>query len=196
MTVAFVSGDIGSGKSSFCEALQGLGATWISSDGLVAEIYRKDPTVIAELETALGQNVRDPSGELNRSVLAAAIFSDSAARSSVEAIVHPRVQRMFQEKLSAAATALVVYEVTALKTTTDTSAADVICEVVAQPEVRIERLLAKGYTRDEAAARIAAQLNDTSRRHDVDVIVDNSGSIEDLHAAAQRLYAQWVSARA
>lgn len=196
MTVVFVSGDIGSGKSSFCEALQELGANWISSDQLVAQIYREDLEVIAELETATGRNLRGADGLLDKALLASAIFGDADVRVAVESIVHPRVHALFVAELADSTADLVVYEVTALKTTTDTSLADVVCEVVAQPQVRIERLLAKGYTRADAETRIAAQLNDKSRRHDADVIVENSGSPSDLRAVAQGLYAQWVNARA
>lgn len=196
MTVVFVSGDIGSGKSSFCEAMQRLGATWISSDELVAEIYRDDPSVVAELEAATGHGLRRPGGDFDKSLLASAIFGDTAVRAAVEAIVHPRVQSLFKSKLAAAGTEVTVYEVTALKTSTDTSDADVICEVVAKPDVRLQRLLDKGYSRQDAQMRIAAQLNDPSRRHDADVIVDNSGSADDLRSAAERLYAQWVSSHA
>ena len=129
MTVVFVAGDIGAGKSSFCAALGALGAAVISSDELVSEIYAEDAGVIQSLENALGVDLRVSSGELNRAKLAELVFASPTARGLVEAIVHPIVATRLRQRLLLESAPLVAYEVTALKTTTDTSLADVVCEI-------------------------------------------------------------------
>lgn len=192
MTVVFVTGDIGAGKSSFCAALGALGAAVISSDELVSEIYAEDAGVIESLEGALGVQLRDPAGELNRAKLAELVFASPTARGAVEAIVHPLVAARLRRRLSLESSPLIAYEVTALKTTTDTALADVVCEVVASPDVRLRRLVARGYTEAEALQRIQAQLDDPTRRHDVDVIADNSGDQQKLNELAASLYLQWT----
>ena len=54
--------------------------------------------------------------------------------------------------------------------------------------MRLERLAARGMTRDEALARIAVQATDEERRAVADVIVSNSGALEDLNAEVDRLW--------
>ena len=192
MTVVFVAGDIGAGKSSFCAALGALGAAVISSDELVSEIYAQDAGVIQSLENALGVDLRESSGELNRAKLAELVFASPTARGLVEEIVHPVVANRLRERLLVETAPLVAYEVTALKTTTDTGLADIVCEVVAAPEVRLKRLISRGYSETEARQRIDAQINDSTRRHDVDVIADNSGDQQQLEALAASLYRKWT----
>lgn len=192
MTVVFVAGDIGAGKSSFCEELSALGAVVISSDELVSEIYAEDAGVIESLEAALGVGLRTASGELDRAKLAEMLFGSSTARASVEAIVHPLVAAKLRSRLAQEAAELIVYEVTALKYTTDTSAADFVCEVVAPAELRLQRLVERGYSADEAKHRIDSQSHDASRRHEVDLVVDNAGDRLQLKAIAQRLFSEWT----
>lgn len=193
MTVVYVSGDIGSGKSSFCAALAKLGAEWISSDALVAELYAADGSLVDELERGLGRGLRNADGQLDRARLSDAVFGSAESREIVESIVHPRVQTRLRELLSQTSAPLVVYEVTALKHSTDTSLADVVVEVSATQEVRQARLEARGLSASEAARRISAQLEDSDRRHDVDVRIDNSGDTLALTGLAERYYDEWTS---
>ena len=65
---------------------------------------------------------------------------------------------------------------------------DLVIVVEAQLEVRLERLAARGMTRDEALARIAVQATDEERRAVADVVVSNSGALEDLNAEVDRLW--------
>ena len=65
---------------------------------------------------------------------------------------------------------------------------DLVVVVEAELEARLERLTARGMTRDEALARIAVQATDEERRAVADVIVSNSGTLEDLRAEVDRLW--------
>lgn len=65
---------------------------------------------------------------------------------------------------------------------------DLVVVVEAELELRLERLTARGMTRDEALARIAVQATDEERRAVADVIVSNSGTLEDLRAEVDRLW--------
>ena len=65
---------------------------------------------------------------------------------------------------------------------------DLVIVVEADLEVRLERLSERGMNRDEALARIAVQATDEERRGVADVIVSNSGAMEDLSAEVDRLW--------
>ena len=65
---------------------------------------------------------------------------------------------------------------------------DLVIVVEADLELRLERLSERGMNRDEALARIAVQATDEERRGVADVIVSNSGAIEDLSAEVDGLW--------
>ena len=191
----FVFGDIGSGKSSFCAELAKQGASVISSDDIVADLYRSDTEMVGEIEEILEMSVRDSDGNVDKRRIADKIFADAALRERVERVVHPRVTARLQAKFRETLGTVVVYEVSALKRDADTSAADVLVEVVADDAVRLHRLMARGMAAEEARLRMASQAADTSRMNRRDLTVVNNGSREELMSEARRLYAAWSASR-
>jgi dephospho-CoA kinase len=67
--------------------------------------------------------------------------------------------------------------------------------VEADPETRIARLVQRGLTAEDARARIAVQATDEERRAIADVVLDNSGTPEDLAAQVETFWAERVAAR-
>ena len=65
---------------------------------------------------------------------------------------------------------------------------DLVVVVEAELELRLKRLAERGMNRDEALARIAVQATDEERRGVADVIVSNSGALEDLSAEVDSLW--------
>ena len=89
-----VTGGIGSGKSTLCRILAGKGVPVYDSDTRTRALYDSDP----ELVRQLGERLDLPEllgGKMDRQALAKRIFSDPAARETLEGIVHPRVLEDF-----------------------------------------------------------------------------------------------------
>ena len=193
--MVFVFGDIGSGKSALCADFARLGANVISSDEIVAELYLQDEGMVRDVESALKVSVRDVEGNVDKRRIAEAIFVDPSARALVEAVVHPRVARALRERLMESKSLVTVYEVSALKRTSDTSSADVLVRVVADDDIRLERLMSRGMTRTDARKRMASQAEDSTRMDVQDVTVSNNGTREELFREAERLMAAWSHAR-
>jgi dephospho-CoA kinase len=68
--------------------------------------------------------------------------------------------------------------------------------VEADPATRIERLVGRGLSEDDARARIAAQATDEQRRAVADVVLDNSGTREQLAAQVDRFWRERVATSA
>jgi dephospho-CoA kinase len=193
MPVIFVFGNIGSGKSEFCADLRDLGATVIDADALVASLYETDHEMVSQIEFLLGLALRHPDGSVDKQTIALKVFADASLRADVESIVHPRVAERLKQILLASSADVVIYEVSALKETSDTTLADLLVEVVADVAIRRNRLLARGMSATDAEARIRAQEADASRNRRRDVVVTNNGSREELMSQAQRLYEAWFA---
>ena len=190
MTVIFVSGTIGSGKSQFCNALLQLGAEVVSADQIVANFYKND-LWCSSLEVYLKQNFRDQTGSFSKEILAAATFAQPALRDSLESFIHPQVRAKLEKIISVSTAAVFVYEIPILRTTTDISIANVLVRVDSSPEIRLMRLVSRGMRETDALARMNAQDSDQLRNVAVDIVVTNDGSIEDLQAKALQLYMLW-----
>ena len=190
MTVVFVTGEIGAGKSSFCAALRRLGADIISADDIVSDVYENQPDVLSRIEESLGVSIRRANGTVDREALANLIFSSPEKRRAVEAVVHPKVSEVLLSHLNASTADVTVYDVPIIRQRS--GIADVTVNVVAPEDVRLARLVGRGMNVEDARARIATQRDDVTRLGDFDVVIENTGSVEELEAQAARLYETWA----
>ena len=68
---------------------------------------------------------------------------------------------------------------------------DEVWLVVGDRDTVIERLCAKGFSKEQALSRIESQLSDDERKKYADVIIENTGSISDVE---KRVSAVWKEA--
>ena len=70
---------------------------------------------------------------------------------------------------------------------------DVVIVVDVPPEVQVERLAGRGMPADQARARMAAQATREQRMAVADIVIDNSGTLDDLD---RRVCEVWSDLRA
>ncbi|WP_238695373.1 dephospho-CoA kinase [Ornithinimicrobium flavum] len=185
-----LSGGIGSGKSTVSARLAELGAVVIDADRIAREVVEPDTPALAEITARFGPGVLTPDGALDRPALGAVVFGDPAARADLEAITHPRIFARTVELRDAALDDAVVVHDIPLLVELDRAADYALTVIVDVPEeIRLRRLVdLRGMDEDEARRRIAAQADDDQRRRAADVLLPNTGSVEDLHEAVDRLW--------
>jgi dephospho-CoA kinase len=185
-----LTGGIGAGKSEVARRLAELGALVIDSDRLAREVVEPGTPGLAEVVAAFGPEVLGPDGALDRPALGRRVFGDEAARHRLEAIIHPRVRARSAELIAAAPPdAVVVNDIPLLVETGIGAGFDLVVVVAASEESRLGRLARyRGMSAEEARSRIAAQATDEQRRAVADVVLDNDGSLEELHAVVDRLW--------
>ncbi|HYH50842.1 MAG TPA: dephospho-CoA kinase [Acidimicrobiia bacterium] len=185
-----LSGGIGSGKSTVARALARRGAVVIDADAIAREVVEPGQPGLAAVVERFGEGILDGDGRLDRPALAALVFEDAAARADLNAIVHPLVAAESARRMAAAPAGSVVVLDVPLLVEAAKSGYDVVVIVEAPPELRVERLVGRGMTADDARKRMAAQASDEDRRKVADVVLDNSGSEEDLEAQIDSLWAE------
>ncbi|MEI8406112.1 MULTISPECIES: dephospho-CoA kinase [unclassified Kribbella] len=177
-----LTGGIGSGKSAVSSRLAERGAVVIDSDVLAREVVAKGTDGLAEVVEAFGDGVLTADGELDRPAVGRIVFGDEAARRKLEAIIHPRVRaRAAEIEAAAPADAVVVHDIPLLVETGQADRFDVVLVVDTPVDVQLERLTTqRGMTETEAKQRIASQASREDRLAAADLVVDNSGTLEDL----------------
>jgi dephospho-CoA kinase len=189
-----LTGGIGSGKSTVSALLAARGAVIVDADRIAREVVEPGTPGLAAVVDAFGPGVLTADGSLDRPALAGIVFADPAARRTLDAIVHPLVRaRAAEQEAVAPSGAVVVHDVPLLVESGQASSYDLVLVVQADPETRVARLVQRGLTADDARARIAAQATDEQRRAVADVVLDNSGTPEQLAAQVDRFWADHVT---
>ena len=189
-----LTGGIGSGKSTVSRLLGEHGAVVVDADVIAREVVAPGTPGLAAIVEAFGPTVLAADGSLNRPGLAAVVFADPQARRRLDGIVHPLVRaRAGELEAAAPADAVVVHDVPLLAETGQGSSYDLVVVVEADPAVRVARLVQRGLTADDARARIAVQATDEQRRAIADVVLDNSGTPEQLAEQVDRFWAERVT---
>jgi dephospho-CoA kinase len=191
-----LTGGIGSGKSTVAAQLAARGAVIVDADRIAREVVAAGTPGLSAVVEAFGRNVLTSDGELDRPALAAVVFADAGARARLDAIVHPLVrQRAGEVEGAASADAVVVHDVPLLVETGQAASYDLVLVVEADEAARVARLVGRGLSASDARARIASQASDEERRAVADVVLDNSGTPEQLTAQVDRFWAERVAGR-
>jgi len=184
-----LTGGIGSGKSTVSRLLAERGAVIVDADVIAREVVEPGTPGLAAVVDAFGPGIVADDGSLDRPALAAVVFADPEARRRLDGIVHPLVRARATEVAGAAPPdAVVVNDVPLLVETGQAAAYDLVLVVEADTETRVARLVQRGLTADDARARMAAQATDEQRRAVADVVLDNSGTEDELAAQVDRLW--------
>jgi dephospho-CoA kinase len=187
-----LTGGIGAGKGEVARRLASYGALVIDADQLAREVVAPGTPGLAAIAEAFGTGVLRPDGSLDRQVLGGIVFSDTTLRGRLNAIVHPLVgARMREIEEGAGEPDIIVHEIPLLVEGGLAGTFDVVVVVDAVPEVQVERLIrTRGMTRSQALARMSAQATREERLAAATLVVDNSGSLEDLGGQVATLWAE------
>ncbi len=192
-----LTGGIACGKSLLSRFLRELGVATIDADDVVHEL------------------IPDPA---ERKRIAAEVFSDPVKRKALEARLHPLVRARLADFLSRPHPSthnahptphtqtpkhsnthqppLSLAIIPLLFEVHWESDYDIIACVISPRDQQIERMMTtRGYTRQEAEARLAAQLPVEEKAAKSHYVIRNEGSAEDLRKEAVRFVA-WLKRQA
>jgi dephospho-CoA kinase len=197
-----LTGGIGSGKSTVSRLLAERGAVVVDADAIAREVVEPGTPGLAAVVATFGEELLTADGVLDRPALGAIVFADPEARERLNAIVHPLVRDRAAELTSAVPDdGVVVHDIPLLVESARGQEAgagrthDLVLVVETDLATRLERLVRRGMTEDDARARIAVQATDEERRAVADVVLDNSGTPEELAAQVDRFWAEQVAPR-
>lgn len=183
-----LTGGIGSGKSTVAAEWVRLGAIEIDADLLAREVVEPGQAGLERLVAEFGHEIVDENGQLNRTKLAELSFSDPTVRKRVEGILHPLIQALAIERTSSNPESVIVYTIPLFAETQSPLQFDKVVTISCPEEIRIERLVKRGMTQEDAVRRISAQATDEQREELADLVIDSNCSLEELLARARAAY--------
>lgn len=189
MKLVGLTGGIASGKSTVAKILERLGAAIVNADVLAREVVEPDREAWREIVNTFGADVLQADQTLDRQKLRTLIFNHPEARKQLEAIIHPRVRALAEERIrerSAAGYAIVVYEVPLLFEGNLHEWLRPVILVACDIDTQRQRLQRRdGLAAAEAQKHIDAQMSLAEKRRLADYVIENNGSLEDLERQVQ-----------
>ena len=196
MLVVGLTGGIGSGKSTVSEMLAARGAVVIDADEVAHLVVEPGGRAYQAVVDRFGMEVVGADGRLDRSALAGLVFADPAARSDLNAIVHPAVGEVMAQRVESESKKddVVILDIPLLveSASHQRPAMAGIVVVDCPPEVALRRLVeSRGMSEDQVRARMEAQATRDERLARADYVIDNSGSLQDLTIQVDRCWS-WI----
>lgn len=187
-----LTGGIASGKSTVSSLLKGLGAYIIDVDEVGRDVVEIGEKAYNEIVDYFGNEILLPDGEINRKALGHIVFSDKNKLNKLNSITHPhiidRVKEVIAECKSKGIKVIVVDAAILIEMGLHTLC-DIVWLVRVDRNTQLHRLMERdNYSYEEASNRIKAQFSDEKKSQFADVIIDNTGSLEELEAEVKR---QW-----
>lgn len=214
-----LTGSLGSGKSTVATILRELGADVIEADELGRELMEPGHHVYDEIVSEFGPEVVLPDGKLNRQKLAELVFSVTDSRSRLDdlnSIVHPAViaaqgdwmREILQRNHRAIAVveSALIFEVERDARQRGESEGiltywrrrfDCVIVVIAPDVLKVARYVERRSPgkwdeaiATEARARLSRQISDEQKAARADFVLENSGTLEELHAKVEDVWKQ------
>lgn len=189
-----LTGNIACGKSSVVRRLRELGAHTIDADALIHVILRRGGAAFEPVVEEFGEGIVRADGEIDRRALGRIVFSDPARLRRLEEIEHPVVRRMIEEEIRTAGEPVVVVDAIKLFESGWAARSDVVWVVTCGREQQVERLVStRGYSREEAVMRVDAQSPQEEKVRRADVVIDNSGTLEETYRQVDEAWGKLVA---
>ncbi|MCB1070764.1 MAG: dephospho-CoA kinase [Verrucomicrobia bacterium] len=186
-----VTGGIGCGKSTAGSALIECGVAVLDTDGVARQLLAPGTEVYDALVMMFGSSVLLPDTEIHRAWLAEQMFGDPVVKSRVEALMHPvirsRVAAWLEQQTGPAAVIVpLLFEAGYEDLFTVT-----VCIAVSDDEA-LNRCVARGMDRMDAARRQASQWRLAQKMEKADIVLWNDGSPEVFRETVRQWYEAWL----
>ena len=199
MIVIGLTGGIGSGKSEVSRMLKEFGAEIIDADRVGHEAYLPSTETYDKVVAEFGDDILQTDGAIDRKKLGARIFAEPEARERLNAIVHPRMYAMVEERIQRlreqSATAVVLDAAILIEAGWD-SLVDEVWVVAAPEEMVVQRIGQRnGLPAEQVRQRIRAQITSEERARHAAVVIDNNEGLDELSAQVHEVWTGRVKGR-
>lgn len=190
MKIVGLTGGIGSGKSTIAKWFLEKGISVYDSDLQAKKLMNESFEIREQLIELFGDEVY-LNDELNRKFIASQVFENKDLLEQLNQIVHPAVFRNFRIWVQNQSAPFVIKEAAILFESGGYKDCDYVISVVANEELRIQRVMARDtVSREEVLNRIENQWTDELRKVNSDFIISNNSDLNELKIEFEKIYSQ------
>ncbi len=185
--VVGLTGPIGSGKSTVAKIFCDNGYKLIDADVLARKVVEKGSKTLSELAKCFGEDIINPDGTLNRSLLATRAFENKDMTDNLNNITHPAILELVKENIKEYehnGYTKIIYEAPVLFESNSDKFCDKVVSVISYKSQRIARVKKRDNMSDnDIENRLNAQFDDSYYIEKSDFVIYNNSSYEDLNKA-------------
>lgn len=195
MYVVAITGGIGSGKTTVANQFAALGIEVVDADLIAREVVAPGTPALAAITSHFGPEMLTGQGLLDRRALRERIFSDPAAKSWLNALLHPIIRSEMLRQCAAASSPYCLLVVPLLVENRLTELADRVLVIDVDEATQIERTCRRdGVSREQAQAILASQASRSERLAMADDVLDNqSGTTETIRERILALHETYLA---
>ncbi|MCD6249090.1 MAG: dephospho-CoA kinase [candidate division Zixibacteria bacterium] len=188
-----LTGQIGAGKTSAADIFRELGAIIVDADRIGRDVVEQSPALLKKLVKTFGEDIVGAKGKLRRKQLATVAFRDKDSRDKLNRLVHPYLlKELWRQVRAADRNRLVVIDAALLLHWQMDRKVDFVLVIHAGLQIRLNRLRARGITREDALARQRAQLSFSEYQKKADRVILNNRTPAILRRKIIALFQQIV----
>jgi len=182
MRIFGLTGNIGSGKSTVASMLREAGIPVLDADRISKDVMAPGGRAYGAVVQAFGRGIVRDDGTIDRKRLGEIVFADPSLRERLEAITHPAILDAMKEAIAGIEREghrAVVVEAALIHESGRKGLFEAVISVTCKRETAISRLAARdGMSRNQAEARLRAQMDADRKAGASDYLIENSGDIE------------------
>lgn len=193
-----LTGGIASGKSTITDFLRRQGYPVIDADQVVHELQAKGGKLYQVLVAEFGNSILTAEGDLDRKKLGQAVFENAGLRARLSLLQ----DKIIREELLARRDALkqtedvIFMDIPLLYEADYSGEVDEVWLVYVDKAQQLERLMKRnGFSVQDAENRLNAQLSLEEKRSKAQVLIDNSGVVEETLARVALLLEDLMDGR-
>ncbi|WP_394293770.1 dephospho-CoA kinase [Aeromonas rivipollensis] len=195
MYVVAITGGIGSGKTTVANQFAALGIEVVDADLIAREVVEPGTPALTAIASHFGPGILDEQGRLDRRALRERIFSDPAAKSWLNALLHPIIRSEMLRQCAATSSPYCLLVVPLLVENRLTALANRVLVIDVDEATQIERTCRRdGVNREQAQAILASQASRSERLAMADDVLDNqSGTTETIRERILALHETYLA---
>ncbi|MFM7969100.1 dephospho-CoA kinase [Aeromonas sp. A-5] len=195
MYVVAITGGIGSGKTTVANQFAALGIDVVDADLIAREVVEPGTPALTAIASHFGPGILDEQERLDRRALRERIFSDPAAKSWLNALLHPIIRSEMLRQCAAASSPYCLLVVPLLVENRLTELADRVLVIDVDEATQIERTCRRdGVSLEQAQAILASQASRSERLAMADDVLDNqSGTTETIRERILALHETYLA---
>lgn len=184
-----LAGGIGSGKSTITKCFNNLGIQSVDADDVARLVVQPNSECLSKIHQRYGADILLNDGSLDRRSLRTIIFNRPEERTWLEALTHPAIKEEITSQLSKLTSkyALLVHPL--LFETHQNAICQLVVAIDVPKEIQIQRVISRDNTDQESVEKIiSTQLSNSERIHRANLILENTGNIDEMNAKVFKLH--------
>ena len=188
-----LTGSIAVGKSFVTSIFSDLGCHTLDADETAREVVLPGSPGLDAVAQSFGRDILNDDGTLNRQRLGALVFADEAKRQKLNQILHPfiiaRQDEIMRDWEREDPQGIGIIDAALMIESGGYKRFDKLIVVHCRPEAQLERLMLRnGLSREEAQARIDAQMPQADKQRYADFLIDTSDGFEPTRSRTTEVY--------